>query len=82
MKKAKKRGKQSVNSTKKKSTSNAADLSNDFSIVQFGLGIAFCLFAAGLMYVNVMPLSMRITIGIIGILLIATSPFGPMRYAK
>jgi len=54
----------------------------DISLAQFGLGIALCLFAAGLMFFRLMSLPIQLAIGVVGILLIATSPFGPLRFAK
>jgi len=45
------------------------------SKIQFIIGIVFALTSAILMFLDVLPLSARITIGIVGIALIATSRF-------
>ncbi|MBW2980437.1 hypothetical protein KY360_03410 [Candidatus Woesearchaeota archaeon] len=44
-------------------------------IIQFTAGIILALTSAILMFLGVLPLSARITIGIIGLALIATSKF-------
>ena len=45
------------------------------AIIQFTIGVILALISAVLMFFGVLPLSARITIGIIGIALIATSKF-------
>ena len=54
----------------------------DFSLVQFFLGVALCLFAACLLYKNITSLPFQLAIGIIGIFLIATSPFSLFKNIK
>ncbi|MBW2973942.1 hypothetical protein KY346_06160 [Candidatus Woesearchaeota archaeon] len=46
-----------------------------FAIIQFTAGVILALISAILMFFGILPLSARITIGIIGIALIATSKF-------
>jgi hypothetical protein len=75
----KKVSKKSVKRSVKKSPSKSktSEIKDDeFSMVQFVLGVCLCLFASGLMYINFASLGFRLAVGIAGILLIATSPFG------
>ena len=49
------------------------------SKIQFSLGIVLALTGAILMFLGVLPVPARITIGIVGIALIATSKFGLLK---
>ncbi len=45
------------------------------NVIQFTIGFALALTSGVLMFLGVLPTSARVTIGIIGLLLIATSKF-------
>jgi hypothetical protein len=47
---------------------------NKILLLQFSLGIIFALSSAFLMFFDIGPISLRILVGIIGIILIAKSP--------